>query len=208
MSHTGRPEKRNWFLFMVGYFAAGYLVINWVASRRSVWFDLSTGLDRAIPFVPTFIFGYVIVYLSVIAAYIVIVNMDDWLRIVAGFLIATTVAYITFLAFPVKMVLRPEIGTPSGISEVITIFYYFIDLPYNCFPSLHVIYPILATLAAWRNHLFMRWIFAAVTVIVAVSVLLVKQHYIADVVAGFFVAGGSFWVAIKLEDKWSKFLSV
>jgi membrane-associated phospholipid phosphatase len=96
---------------------------------------------------------------------------------------------------------RPEIWQVSGnsISAAVTRFYYYIDAPYNLFPSLHVTYPTLATLVSWRNHKIMRWVFAAMAVVVAVSVVLVKQHYIADVVAGFANGGICFAFAVYAE---------
>lgn len=196
MAGSNGRERLNWFLFMAGYFAAGYLIINWISSRRDSFFDVSVTLDREVPFVPVFIFGYILVYLSVVLVYFVIKDMDDWRRVVVSFLFSTTLAYLIFLLFPVRMDMRPLIENPADVSNAVARFYYFIDLPYNCFPSLHVTYPTLATLVAWKNHRLMRWIFAVMAVVVAVSVVLVKQHYLADVVGGFVNAVLGFSLAI------------
>lgn len=201
MTKTERREKLNWFLFMIGYFTAGYLAINWFSQARYNFFDVSFGFESSIPFVPVFIFGYLLVYLSVGLIYVIVDDMEDWHRGVIAFLTATTLAYVIFLAFPVKMEARPEIWqvTGSSVSAAVTRFYYYIDAPYNLFPSLHVTYPTLATLVAWRNHTRMRWVFMAMAIVVAVSVVLVKQHYIADVVAGFANAGVCFAFAVYAE---------
>jgi len=198
----GRQNRLNWFLFMIGYFAFGYTTINWISSGRSLFFDVGFGWENSIPFVPAFIFGYILVYLSVLLVYLVIRDPDDWRRVVVAFMISTTLSYACFLAFPVAMTMRPDLSGLTGFSAEITRYYYIIDLPYNCFPSLHVTYPTLATLVAWRNHPIMRWVFAAMTAIVAVSVVLVKQHYIADVVAGFASAALCFWITVRVERLW------
>lgn len=203
MANRKNRERFNWFLLMIGYFTAGYLFINKISSGRDHFFNVETGFDEAVPFIPAFIFGYILVYLSVIMVYVAIRDMGDWYRAAVSFLLATTLAYIVFLLFPVRM-LRPDILAVHGLSAAVTRFYFFIDLPFNCFPSLHVTYPTLATLVSWRNHKNMRWIFAAMTVIVAVSVVLVKQHYVADVIAGFSNAVLCFWLTVKLESRWSK----
>jgi len=201
MTKSERREKLNWFLFMIGYFTAGYLAINWFSQTRINFFDVSFGFERSIPFVPEFIFGYLLVYLSVLLIYIIVDNMEDWNRGIIAFLAATTLAYIIFLLFPVRMETRPEIWqvTGSSVSAAVTRFYYYIDAPYNLFPSLHVTYPTLAMLVAWRSHRIMRWVFLAMALIVAVSVVLVKQHYIADVVAGFANAGVCFAFGVYAE---------
>ena len=201
MTKQEKREKLNWFLFMIGYFTAGYLAINWFSQARFNFFDVSMGFESRIPFIPVFIFGYLLVYLSVVLIYLIIDDMEDWHRGVIAFLTATTLAYTIFLLFPVKMEARPEIWqvTGSSFSDAVTRFYYYIDAPYNLFPSLHVTYPTLATLVAWRNHKIMRWVFAAMALVVAVSVVMVKQHYIADVVAGFANAAVCFAFAIYAE---------
>lgn len=203
MTKTQRREKLNWFLLMVGYFTAGYLIINRISAGRAEFFDVGVPLDASIPFIPVFIFGYILVYLSVLLVYFIINDMDDWHRAVVAFFTASTIAYVFFLILPVRMALRPDVSSLSGFSEVVTRLYYVIDLPYNCFPSLHVTYPAMATLVAWRNHPRMRWIFAVMTLIVAVSVVLVKQHYIADVIGGFANGIFCFWLTVKFERRWA-----
>lgn len=207
MTTEQQREKRNGFLFMLGYFTFGYLAVNWLSQHRAGFFDLSLPFEHQIPFVPVFIFGYILVYFSVFLGYLVLKEWQDWQRAMTSFVLATTVAYIIFLLLPVRMSMRPELAGLTGISNTVSRFFYLIDLPYNCFPSLHVTYPTLATLAAWRHHRAMRWVLLAMTLVVATSVVLVKQHYIADVVAGFINAGLCFWVAVRCESGYGAFVT-
>lgn len=204
LTREERREKLNWFLFMIGYFAAGYLATNWVSSQRTAFLDLSLPFERAIPFVPAAIFGYLLVYLSVLLVFIAIDDRDDWHHTVVSFLVATSAAYLLFLLLPVRMTMRPDLSGAAGAATTATRFYYLIDLPYNCFPSLHVTYPVLASLVAWRRHPLLRWVFAAMALAVAISVVLVKQHYLADVLGGVINGGTSFWLATATEKRWSK----
>ena len=103
MTKMEKREKLNWFLFLIGYFTAGYLAINWFSQMRYNFFDVSFGFESSIPFVPAFIFGYLLVYLSVGLIYVIVDDMEDWHCGVMAFLISTTLAYIIFLAFPVRM---------------------------------------------------------------------------------------------------------
>jgi len=204
MTSHERWEKRNWFLFLVGYFAAGYLACNWFNAQRGVYYDISLGFESSIPFVPAFILGYLCVYGSMIYMYIITNEITIWRRTAVSIVLMTTVAFIMFLIFPVKMVLRPEIAAVGGdgIVDWLTRFYFVIDNPYNAFPSLHVAYPTICTLLVWRTHPIARWVIAIMTLITAVSVVLVKQHYIADIAGGLIVASVCFVVVSKTEAWW------
>lgn len=200
MTKAEKREKRSWFLLMVGYFAAGYLFTNWLASRHACYFNVSFPFERHIPFMPIFILGYACVYAGMFIAYLVIDDARDWKRAIVGFFLLTTICYVFFLFLPVKMEMRPDLSAATGVLAEITRIFYIIDMPYNCFPSLHVTYPTFATLVVWRNHRRMRWLLGGMALVVAVSVILVKQHYIADVIAGFFVAFFCYFVAVKSEE--------
>lgn len=199
-----KAEKRSkivLFAAMIAYFTVGYLAINWVTSHRSQYFDISFLFENDIPFIPVFIFGYILVYAGIAAVFFVIDDPSDWRRTAISYFIATTICYMIFLILPVKMTMRPDLSVATGLSSYITRYYYVIDLPYNCFPSLHVTYPTLAVLISWRNHSIWRWIFMAIAIIVAMSVVLVKQHYVADVMAGVACATLSFILARRIERR-------
>lgn len=186
---------------MLIYFLGGYMFINRLPHAGDSLFDVSAMADRALPFVAHFIYGYLLVYASIVICCIVIRDKVEWRRTIASFALATTVAYAFFVFMPVRMDLRPDLTSTQGLNEKITHLYYMIDLPYNCFPSLHVTYPTLAFLATWRRHAMMRWVLLAMALTVAISVLLVKQHYIADVVAGFINAVVCYAVVVAFGSK-------
>lgn len=187
-----------------GYFAGGYLAINWFSHNHAIPVDVSMAADHAIPFVPVFSFGYLLTYVVPLMIFATIKDQKNLHRAVVCFFFATTLAYVFFLVMPVKMEYRPDLSGDTGIFATVTRFIYSVDRPYNCFPSLHVTYPTMCTLVVWKDYKMARWIFAAVSIIVGVSVLLIKQHYIIDVVAGIANAAFFFWLTVKLEPKWSK----
>lgn len=200
-------EKRNWFFFLVGYFVGGYLLINWINQFRSHYFDVSFSFEQSIPFIPAFIFGYILVYFSVLLLYFLIDDIDDFRRAVVAYLLMTTVHYIFFLAFPVRYELRPDLISAAGFGVGVTRFYYIIDMPHNCFPSLHVAYPALAALISWRHHRYSSWLFIVMTIIISASIVFVKQHYILDVVAGAATAIFLYFIVIKTEKLWRGFFA-
>lgn len=66
--------------------------------------------------------------------------------------------------------------------------------PVAAMPSLHTAFPAACTLLAWR--LFGRWVgalFLLYTVVQAVGIVYLGEHYLADVLAGFILAGAVMW---------------
>lgn len=202
-SKKEKIEKRNWFFFGIGYFVAGYMLVNWISQFRSYYIDVSVPWDYSIPFIPVFIFGYTLVYLSVVLLYFTMKDMQEFRRTIVAYLLITTVHYIFFLLFPVKLDFRADFSGLSGLSVEATKLYYFIDKPYNCFPSLHVAYSTLAVMCSWKNHHFMRIVFLVMAVIVAISVVFVKQHYMLDVVTGALSGILLYLLTAKTEKYWT-----
>lgn len=202
LSLQAKREKRNWFFLIVGYFAGGYCLINWINQFRTQYYDVSFAFEKNIPFIPAFIFGYILVYFSMLLLYLILDDSDDFRRAVVAYLSLTTVHYIFFLLIPVKFMLRPDLTAVSGFGVDVTKFYYIIDMPYNCFPSLHVAYPTMAALVSWRHHRYASSMFVVMTIVIAASVVFVKQHYIMDVVAGAMTATVLYCIVMATEKKW------
>jgi membrane-associated phospholipid phosphatase len=208
LTTEAKKEKRNWFFFIIGYFAGGYLLINWINQFRLHYFDVSFSFEQSIPFIPAFIFGYILVYFSVLRLYFLIDDIRDFRRAVVAFLLMTTVHYIFFLVFPVRFELRPDLSAVTAFGTGVTKIYYIIDMPHNCFPSLHVAYPTLAALISWRHHRYSSGMFIVMTVVIAASVVFVKQHYIADVVAGALAAVIIYKIVTVTEKWWMRFFKL
>ena len=174
-------EKVGEFLLVF----AGYLVIE----RSEAWRDvqghtLETPIDRAIPFVPGWIYVYVSLWLFSVAP-LLYVRANTFFRPLFASMAATlTFAYVVFVVFPTKMNLRPSLEGAPGFTAWLVRGVYVGDGPYNCFPSIHVA---LSHLSAWsigemdRRAGRVAWTLAGA---ITLSALFLKQHYVADVVAG------------------------
>lgn len=207
MTPKEKWEKRNWFLFVIGYFAIGYVAINWINEFRLHYYDVVLPFETKIPFIPTFIFGYLLVYINIIVIYLLADEIELWRRTLVSYIFLTTLCYVIFLVFPVKMVHRPELEgwVPVNVIQALARAYFIIDRPYNALPSLHVSYPMLATFLVWRTRPVWRWILLVMTIITSVSVVLVKQHYILDVITGAAAAMITYWTVVKSECWWRRF---
>lgn len=206
MTNEEKWQKRNWFLFLIGYFAVGYVAINWINEGRSHYYDVALPFESQIPFSSFFIFGYLFVYVSMLYLYLIVDDIELWRRAVVAYIVLTTLCYVVYLVFPVQMVGRPEVSSMimrTWIDKVVRA-YFVLDRPYNALPSIHAAYPTLAVLIVWRTAKVGRWVLLAMTAGIAVSVVLVKQHYVMDIVAGIAAAIIAYVLVLKTERIWRR----
>ncbi len=154
-------------------------------------------LDRLIPLKPDWALVYGALYLFLILLPVLSVRDDEHIRrTVWAYLVVWIAAYLCFLAYP-TLAPRPDevIGESFGAWGLR--FLYSADPPYNCFPSLHVAHSFVSALTCSRLH---RGVGAAAVIsalLVAVSTLFTKQHYVLDVVAGMLLAYGAYAVFLR-----------
>ena len=103
-------------------------------------------------------------------------------------MIATTICYIIYIAYP-TIIVRPEIN--NNEMDIITAFilkvtYYFDNPAINCFPSIHCLFcfQIMFTTLIIKNiNPKNKAIIIIVALLITVSTLLVKQHYLYDMLS-------------------------
>ena len=181
MTQEELSNKRLWFVVLVAYFIFGYISLGNLNMHRIHYFDVSLPFESKIPFIPFFIIGYTSVYLALILVYVLIDDYKLFKRAIFFFVAVSTIHFLFFWFMPVKMI-RPDMTAASGIMSVITKYYYLIDNPTNCFPSLHVAYPLVGTTVMWNYKRMWGYLMLFLTALIAISVILVKQHYIMDVI--------------------------
>jgi membrane-associated phospholipid phosphatase len=88
--------------------------------------------------------------------------------------------------------LPPLQGGPfTKLSDIIE---HFGRVHGGAFPSEHVAGSFVALLGAWRYRRRLFWIFLPFLACMCVSTIYVRNHYIADVIAGFATGGLGFWL--------------
>jgi len=197
-------RKTLGLILLVAFYTVGYLGINRINDFRNHYYDVSLWFEKDIPFVPYMIIGYSFVFLLVAILFLVIDNMPDFWDMCIRFFNMSLLCFIIFLIFPVKMTLRPEVTmTDDWITELVC-FYFWIDHPYNLFPSMHLSASFFSAFYCMRKGPVLGTITMIMALIVGVSVVLLKQHYIMDVVAGFVV--GWFCSFFSLKKAKARFL--
>lgn len=145
-------------------------------------------LDRLFPLIPAWALVYGALYSFLIVLPVFVIQLDDMVRrTVWAYLAVWTTSYTFFLLYP-TIAPRPAQVLGDGFAVWGLRFLYDADPPYNCFPSLHVAHSFVSALACHRVHRTLGFVALAFAALVAISTLFTKQHYVADVIAGVFLA--------------------
>jgi membrane-associated phospholipid phosphatase len=74
---------------------------------------------------------------------------------------------------------------------------YGADKPWNCFPSLHVAMSLLAALTILEVHRVRGMLILLLTLWISFSTVLIKQHYVLDVLAAMALTATIYFVYIR-----------
>lgn len=141
-------------------------------------------LDRAIQVEPAWTFVYLSLYVFIIILPVLVVRQRELFRRgMQGYLTVMLIAYAGFLLYPTVASIPAEVPG-NGFAAWSLRLIYDIDLPYNCFPSLHVAYSFVAAFTCYRVHRGVGLAAAAWAALIGVSTLYTKQHYVVDVITG------------------------
>jgi membrane-associated phospholipid phosphatase len=142
-------------------------------------------LDRAWPLEPIWAIVYGALYLFLILLPIFVVRQHDLIRrTVHAYVFIWITAYAFFFVVYPTAAPRPDQVSGEGFAVWGLRALYSADPPYNCFPSLHVAHSFVSALAVSRVHRRLGIIALVAGMLVAVSTLFTKQHYVLDVAAG------------------------
>jgi membrane-associated phospholipid phosphatase len=145
-------------------------------------------LDQIVPLQPAWALVYGPLYLFLILLPVFVVRQPEQIRrTVFAYLTVWIVAYVCFLLYPTTAS-RPAKVIGEGFAVWGLRFLYSSDPPYNCFPSLHVAHSFVSALTCYRVNRRVGIAAALGAALVGVSTLYTKQHYVADVIAGIFLA--------------------
>jgi hypothetical protein len=166
------------------YNFAGYFGTNVFNIHRAHYFDPSFAFEDRIPFVPVAIFAYLLVWVNLCVG-VLSIRLEDmafFRRAWRWLMLNATIAYVFFLLLPVRAAHRPVIGLTDSLAERIAGFYFYLDAPTNLLPSLHVELALMAGFLCLRHSRWLGAVALTLAGVITVSVLLVKQHYVVDIV--------------------------
>jgi membrane-associated phospholipid phosphatase len=154
-------------------------------------------LDELVPLQPAWVFVYGALYLFLILLPVLVVRDEQHIRrTVWAYLSVWVSAYAIFISYP-TVASRPVELTGNGFGVWGLTLLYSADPPYNCFPSLHVAHSFVSAFTCFRLHRPVGLLGCVAALLVGVSTILTKQHYILDVVAGVTLAGIAYMAFLR-----------
>jgi membrane-associated phospholipid phosphatase len=167
--------------FVLAQWLIGYNVVNFATWGRSLFYRLDTWIDLAVPMVSEWIYVYSLAYPCCYVPVLVLPLARLRVACIAYTGVIVT-SLIAFLAMPVYIE-RPEPlagATGAWLLQLTRL----IDQPFNCFPSLHVSLDFLAAFFCLDHRPALGRALLAGSILISVSTLFVKQHYVLDLAAG------------------------
>ena len=193
-------NKRKWIqgllvlcFFLFGYFFFGHFHIQEPKMLPLTWVDKNT------PRLPWTIWIYVSEYLIFLLLIFYAKTPQLMKRMIIAFSLCLGGSFVVFFLYPTILPRDHLLHVESnGFNLNVWMFNLIktIDVPGNCFPSLHVAICFLAgfvflDVVLKRAVLLILW-----TLAICVSTLTTKQHYFYDIPSGFLLALLSFGLSL------------
>jgi membrane-associated phospholipid phosphatase len=160
--------------------------------------NLRTPLDVALPVVRPFVVPYVslnpLVYFTLIV--FLLFRTKVFQSACLAMITAWFVSYF-FYFFLQTEVIRPVLAGTDLFTRMIQ-GVYATDNPYNDFPSLHTSISTILAIHWFRFDRRAGIVATVWTALIVASTVLIKQHYLADLVAGLLLAFSASYLYIKL----------
>jgi membrane-associated phospholipid phosphatase len=162
---------------------------------------LRSPIDQALPVVPLFVVPYVSLQPFIYGSLVIFllfrarVFQSAVLSMVATFL----VSYV-FFAVLQTYVDRPLLTGDDVFSKMVRDVYAG-DHPFNDFPSLHVSTSTIIAIHWWRFGRGYAWPLLIWAGLIAMSTVMIRQHYVADIAGGLTLAFSTSWFFLRLFDR-------
>lgn len=158
---------------------------------------LRTPLDGALPGVPVFAVPYVslIPFVGLSLLLMLFRRARVYRSAALSMLLVWFTSYV-FYVFLQSFVSRPQVGGSDVFSGLVR-WVYGADQPYNDFPSLHASLSTIIAIHWWHIDRRAGVAAAAWTALVVASTVLIKQHYLADMLAGLLLAAAASMATLR-----------
>lgn len=161
-----------------------YFFFNRTPAVSKPRLDLGTVYDQKIPFLPHFALLYFSTYIFVAQPFLFIANKQIFYLTLFSFIAITIFSTLIHALLPSKITRHENLEVNNPSIWMLNLFQK-VCKPHGNFPSMHVglSVPVVAA-----NFMTFGWQAGVITlvwaILIALSTLFAKQHYIIDVVAG------------------------
>lgn len=183
------PKFRH--ILMLLYWPLFSLVFQLLEHRQGIeWIAVRSRFDGMIPFCEYFIIPYYFwfVYLVWMLVYTFFFDIPSFKKYMTFIIISYSLTCLIYVILPTEQNLRIDLSERSNVFEdLVWQLQTSIDNNKNVCPSLHVTGSVAVLFTAWNSEryrsVFWRAVFIAITVLISVSTVFLKQHSIIDIAA-------------------------
>ena len=167
-----------------------YLLLNWLywpLPRRPVKHYWKFALDDRLPLLPGMLLIYCSYFLMFYGGSLILIFSGQFFPFVTGMITAQISGNLFWYFFP-NGVRRPEVRGNGLMKQWLRRLYRFDKYDGNAVPSAHVFHMLI--IGHFLTQLWPQWswvIYIWVGLII-ISTVLIKQHYVLDVLGGMLVA--------------------
>jgi membrane-associated phospholipid phosphatase len=149
---------------------------------------LRSPIDQALPVVPLFVVPYDSLQPFIYGSLVVFLlfRARIYQSAVLSMIVTFLVSYV-FFAFLQTYVDRPVLTGDDLLTRMVRDVYAG-DQPFNDFPSLHVSTSTIIAIHWWRMGRRLTWPLIVWAGLIAMSTVMVRQHYVADIAGGLVLA--------------------
>lgn len=172
-----------------------YMVLFQYLEQRQIYgyHIIHTVFDDMIPFCEWFIIPYLLwfPYVFVTIIYFIFFNRNkhEYFQLIFNLMMGMTIFLIVSFLFPNMQQLRPAVFPRENIFVDAVRLLYRTDTPTNILPSMHVfvslaVYMSLSSCESLQKHVVIRRSSLALTILIILSTMFLKQHSVIDVCMG------------------------
>jgi len=154
---------------------------------------MKTVFDDLIPFVPSMAVAYFSGFVLGNMAYFLL-RLSEWFPLVAvGYAVQFVVSISLYVLYPCRIERHEQLDSECFCGSLLMAFQRR-SKPFNSCPSMHASYGLYCALSVWgfgsrtAGIVLMGW-----ALVVALSALLTRQHYVLEVVMGAALGMGAYF---------------
>ena len=153
------------------------------------YYTVQCALDGRIPFNEWFFIPYLFwfVYLAGALVLTFFYDVPSFRRMMRFIILTYGITLVIYILWPTRQMLRPAVFPRDNPLTRFAAWFYTFDTNTNVCPSIHVLGAVAVSVGLWDCGRFARpgWrlAFGAMTALICVSTLFVKQHSVLDVLA-------------------------
>ena len=185
--------KRSKIILLILYLIFYQCFIYFITKFTPFEFNiLVSSIDSQLPFIPSFIYFYIIWYLMLFFVPFILYKYDElnFNKYILTTFIGITVCGIIYFVFP-TIIVRESIVVNNVTTFLIELIYKLDTPALNCLPSMHCLisffFMIYCSLCKPLPIKY-KFLINIFSILVVISTVLIKQHFIIDVITALIIS--------------------